>query len=317
MTIRRPDTDTIATGVDILRHGGVVVVPTETVYGLAADATNRDAVQRIFEIKARPTGHPLIVHIAGPHQLGEWTCDSSADAALLASAFWPGPLTMILRHNDRVASNVTGGRDTIGLRVPDHPVALELLKAFGGGLAAPSANRFGRVSPTAADHVERDLNGDVDLIIDGGPCRVGVESTIVELVGSVPQILRHGAITARQIAEVIGRNVITVPSGPSRASGMLDSHYAPSCAVFVIEDRDEAMSMVTELLNSGRGLVDLLDPEATPEQWAHELYRWLREADERHLAALVVVPPPPDGLGVAVRDRLAKASAPRPAKDKP
>ncbi|MGD9793346.1 MAG: L-threonylcarbamoyladenylate synthase [Acidimicrobiia bacterium] len=310
--IRRATAESIAIAVDILRSGGLVAVPTETVYGLAADATNAAAVRRIFTVKDRPPGHPLIVHIGRSAPLDRWCGDVSVDARKLAAAFWPGPLTMIVPSIDAIATEVTGGRATVGLRMPDHPLTLDLLDAFDGAVAAPSANRFGKVSPTTAAHVERDLDGEVDLILDGGPCRVGVESTIVELVGPVPQILRLGAITAAQIAAVLGREVLPEPVGPARASGMLASHYAPSCAVHIVEDRDEAMALVAELWNRGEGPVDLLDPEATSDEWAHELYGWLREADERRLRSLVVVPPSSDGVGAAVRDRLAKAAAPRP-----
>lgn len=309
--IRRPTAESIAVAVDILGNGGLVAVPTETVYGLAADATNREAVRRIFAVKDRPMGHPLIVHLGRSAQLDRWCSDVPDDARTLVDAFWPGPLTMIMPSNGKVAPEVTGGRTTVGLRMPDHPVTLDLLDAFGGAVAAPSANRFGKVSPTTAAHVERDLDGDVDLILDGGPCRIGVESTIVELGGPIPQILRLGAVTAEQIAGVLGREVLAEPVGPARASGMLDSHYAPACAVHVVEDRDEAMALVAQLWNRGEGPVDLLDPEATGDEWAHELYGWLREADERRLRSLVVVPPSADGVGAAVRDRLAKAAAPR------
>jgi L-threonylcarbamoyladenylate synthase len=209
---------------------------------------------------------------------------------------------------------VTGGRPTVGLRVPAHPLALELLGAFGGGIAAPSANRFGRVSPTTAEHVREDLGDDVDLVLDGGPCVVGVESTIVDCTVDPPMILRHGGVPAERIEAVLGRPVQHVATGPRRASGMLESHYAPRCSVELAADRRAAEERVEELVLEGR-VADLLDPGPDVDAYARHLYAWLREADALALDVLVVVPPADQaGMAAAVRDRLRKAAAPRPPR---
>ncbi|MBI1844800.1 MAG: threonylcarbamoyl-AMP synthase, partial [Actinobacteria bacterium] len=225
----------IAGAVGVLRAGGLVAFPTETVYGLGADASNDEAVRRIFAVKGRPTDHPLIVHLGDADQLDAWAREIPSDARLLAAACWPGPLTLVLWRSSAVSDVVTGGRDSVGLRVPSHPVALELLRAFGGGVAAPSANRFGRVSPTTAAHVVADLGDDVDLVLDGGPCAVGVESTIVDLTGEAPMLLRQGGVSIETIEGVIGRAVIATAEGPARAPGMLAAHYAPTARVELVE----------------------------------------------------------------------------------
>lgn len=309
--------------VRILRAGGLVAIPTETVYGLAADASNPAAVRRLYEVKGRPPGHPVIVHIAGIEALPRWAARVSEDARRLAEAFWPGPLTLILPRTSAAVDEVTGGRDTVGLRVPDHPLALALLRAFGGGVAAPSANRFGRVSPTTAEDVRADLGGDVDLVLDGGPCDVGVESTIVDCSEDMPPvILRPGGVTAEQIEAVLGHAVRRTPDGPSRAPGMLPAHYAPHARVLVVEAVDTALASAAAHARAG-GRTGLLTPRAvtspegvtalvagdTPEAYAAALYERLREADRLGLDLLVVVPPPAEGVGVAVRDRLARAAA--------
>ena len=230
----------LAAAVAALGSGGLVAFPTETVYGLGADAANADAVARIFEVKGRPLGHPVIVHVAAADALDEWAVAIPPAARLLADECWPGPLTMILRRSARVPDVVTGGRDTVGLRVPDHPVARSLLEAFGGGVAAPSANRFGKVSPTTAGHVLADLGAEVDVILDGGPCHVGVESTIIDLTGEWPEVLRPGGVGLERLIEILGPSVrrwagaaITDP-GSARAPGMLAAHYAPSARVVLV-----------------------------------------------------------------------------------
>jgi L-threonylcarbamoyladenylate synthase len=300
--------------VEVLRAGGLVAFPTETVYGLGADATNPEAVRRIYQVKGRPPGHPLIVHLGTADELGEWARDVPPAARALARACWPGPLTMLVARPAGVSTVVTGGRDTVGVRVPAHPMALELLRAFGGGVAAPSANRFGRVSPTTAEHVLTDLGDAVDLILDGGPCRIGVESTIVDVTVDPPVVLRPGGVPIEVIAAVVGTDVGRSPAGPSRAPGMLASHYAPNAAVEVVEDPRAAAERVDELARAGRR-GELLDPGPDEVRFAHELYAWLRDADRRGVEVLVVVPPPATGLGWAVRDRLGKAAATRPEPD--
>jgi L-threonylcarbamoyladenylate synthase len=300
---------------EALRNGGLVAIPTETVYGLAADARQPRAVARIFEIKGRPAGHPLIVHLAGYDRLhgwvGEVTAAIAADLARLADACWPGPLTMLVPRGPAVTDAVTGGRPTVALRVPAHPLTLSLIEALDTGLAAPSANRFGRVSPTTAAHVLDDL-GDLldprtDAVLDGGPCAVGVESTIVDLTTSPPQVLRSGAIVADQVESILAARVADA-AGPSRASGMLTAHYAPDSEVVLVDDREAAAAEHDRRAAQGQR-VRVLDRTDDLVVAARELYSDLRQADRDRLDALVVVVPPPAGLGHALRDRLFKAAA--------
>jgi len=296
----------IGTSVDhaleVLRSGGLVAIPTETVYGLAADARNEAAVRRVFAAKGRPADHPLIVHLADAKLVGEWAADVPAAAAVLAEACWPGPLTMLLRRRPEVLDVVTGGRPTVGLRVPAHPLTTELLRRFGGGLAAPSANLFGRVSPTSAAHVEHDLGSLVDYVLDGGPCPIGVESTIVDCTTIPPQILRPGGISAEQVGQLLDGQLADA-HGPSRAPGMLAAHYAPRARVVLVESATEARQLVgdehTWVLDHTDDLVD----------YARSLYADLRDADARGVTTVVAVLPPAQGLGHAIRDRLAKAAA--------
>lgn len=293
----------------VIARGGVVAIPTETVYGLAADAENELAVRRVFAIKGRPSDHPLIVHLARAEQVHDgWAADFPASAALLADTCWPGPLTVLVPAGPRVHPWVTGGRGTVGIRVPAHPLATAMLESFGGGVAAPSANRFGRVSPTSAAHVAADLGDDVDLILDGGECPVGVESTIVDCTVVPAQVLRPGAITTEQIAALLGD--VATASGPSRAAGMLASHYAPQCAIVLVDDLRSAGVEVQRLAAAGRQ-VALLDAQTDPVTAARTLYASLRAADARGTEYLVAVLPPAAGIGHALRDRLTKAAAPR------
>jgi len=284
-------------------------MPTETVYGLAADAENEAAVRRVFAVKGRPADHPLIVHLARAEQvLDGWAAPFPPQAVTLAETCWPGPLTVLVPAGPRVRPWVTGGRTSVGLRVPAHPLATEMLERFGGGAAAPSANRFGRVSPTSAEHVLADLGDDVDLILDGGNCPIGVESTIVDCTTEPAQVLRPGAITPEQVAVLLGG--VAAPTGPSRAAGMLASHYAPTCRVELFEDRSAALSRQRDLVTRGER-VEYLDAAADVVTAARTLYAVLRTADERGAEVLLVVLPKPSGLGHAVRDRLTKAAAPR------
>lgn len=287
--------------ISVLRDGRLVAFPTETVYGLGADAENEAAVRRIFQVKGRPTAHPLILHALDPWT---WTAEPSPIAARLAECFWPGPLTMILKKGERVSDVVTGGQRTVGVRVPSHRLALAVLKRFGGGVAAPSANRFGRVSPTTAEHVRDDLGTDVDFIVDGGACEIGVESTIVDVSGAEPAILRPGGVTREAIEEEIGRIVPVRGSVGIRAPGQLESHYAPRAEVVLVQS-DEAQVRAAELRK--RGLkVEVIDRPA-----AHDLYVSLREADARGADVIVGIVPHGEGLNVAVADRLRKAAGPR------
>lgn len=316
----RPDA-LISTDIDLaverLRAGGLVAIPTETVYGLAADATDADAVARIFEVKGRPTGHPLIVHLASEtweSSAPTWATEVPAAGTALAETCWPGPLTLLLPRGPAVIDAVVGGRRTVGIRVPSHPVAHDLLRRFGGGLAAPSANPFGLVSPTTAAHVADDLaerlDPERDLILDGGASEVGVESTIVDVTVDPPQILRAGAITADEIERLLA-GVVAPASGPSRASGMLASHYAPTCEIELVTDRARALATADDRRAEGRR-VEVLDRTDDLVVAAQRLYDDLRAADRAGVDVLVVVEPQPEGLGHAIRDRLTKAAANRP-----
>ena len=289
-----------------LRAGKLVAFPTETVYGLGADARNDEAIASVFAVKGRPTDHPLIVHLATIEQLAQWSDPLPASANKLAEAFSPGPITFLVPKAAHVSLAVTGGLHTVGLRIPAHPLTHAMLKKFGGGVAGPSANRFGRVSPTTAADVLLDLGDDVDVVLDGGPCEVGIESTIVDCTTSPVTVLRRGAITMEMI-EVVLDEVPSDPSGPSRAPGMMASHYAPTCAVRLVDDWNEAESLRVAL--PGRSAI--LDPGPDLAAYAHGLYGWLRDADRRDLDTLIVVRPPNRGLGAAINERLAKAAAPR------
>jgi L-threonylcarbamoyladenylate synthase len=312
----------IAAAAAALREGGLVAFPTETVYGLGADATSPAAVRRLFRVKGRPADHPVIVHGASLHHLAPLVTAVSGHAAALADACWPGPLTLVLPRSPRVPDEVTGGLSTVGVRVPAQHTALALLREFGGGVAAPSANRFGRVSPTTADDVRADLGADVDVVLDGGPCRVGVESTIVDCSGSEPAILRLGGLPRERVDAIVGRSVPVVDNGEVRAPGTRAAHYAPAARVVVVDAA--ALDVVTsnELAAGARvGVIatraggDLpqgaavLGVAADDEQYAHWLYRWLRDADAHGLDVVVAVEPSSTGIGAAVADRLRRAAA--------
>lgn len=301
-------TTDVGRAVACIAAGGLVAIPTETVYGLAAMATDPVAVRRIFEVKGRPADHPLIVHLAAAEQLAEWSDRPGATALTLAAAAWPGPLTIIVPRSSLVADVVTGGRDTVGLRVPAHPLARELLRRTGP-LAAPSANRYGAVSPTTAAHVVADLGGHLDpardAILDGGACPVGVESTIVDCVADPPQILRHGGIPDEQVRALLDDR-LDAASGPSRASGMRTSHYAPRGEVRLVDHHDDAVALA-----AGTPGAEILDGNDDLVGMARSLYAALRDADERGVRTVIAVLPPAEGLGHAIRDRLFKAAAPR------
>jgi L-threonylcarbamoyladenylate synthase len=320
-----PAADDVARAVSALRAGHLVAFPTETVYGLGADAANPDAVRRLYAVKGRPADHPVIVHLGHADQLDELARTVPDMAYQLAEACWPGPLTIVVRRDPtRVAAQLTGGRDTVGLRVPDHPVALRFLESFGGGVAAPSANRFGRVSPTTAAHVRADLGADVDVVLDGGTCRVGVESTIVDVTGREPAILRVGGVRRADIERIIGRACIVRTTGEVAAPGTLTAHYAPRAAVEVL-NADAVTERARELiaLRHRTGMLAfgpvaselpeqlvVLDAPRDVEEYARVLYARLREADALDLDVLLVVgPPSSDGLGAAVADRVRRAAA--------
>jgi len=296
--------------------GGLVAFPTETVYGLGADACNAEAVARIYSVKGRPADHPLIVHIASMDGLGDWADDVPRYAISLARDFWPGPMTLVFKRSALAGDFVTGGQDTVGVRVPDHPVALGLLEAFvkagGKGVAAPSANRFGNVSPTTSQAVSDELGdylADGDQILDGGPCDVGVESTIIDCTGDTPKILRPGAITAQMIAGSTGLEVVGVlEESAIRVSGSLEAHYAPAATVVLDQSpvAGQGFIAMADVL-AGEGVVRLAAPK-TNEEFARILYSALRAADEQGLETVVVEQPVGNGIAIAIRDRLKRAA---------
>lgn len=314
----------IQRAVALLRQGELVALPTETVYGLGADALNPAAVAKIFAAKGRPSDHPLIVHLSDAEQLLDWARDVPREAIALARVFWPGPLTLILRKEEGVSDLVTGGQDTVGLRVPNHPVALELLRAFGGGVAAPSANRFGRISPTTAEHVRQELGDRVPLILEGGACQVGLESTILDLSRDVPVILRPGAIGVDEIARVIGRRPRlrdemeqAVGRGAvPRVSGSLAAHYAPRTPLELLpldgivarlRDGDVVLARSAAPAGLGAGVLWVVAP-ADPAAYGHDLYARLRELDESPSRRILVEEPPVTPEWAAVADRLGRAA---------
>lgn len=294
--------DAVSSVVAALRDGEVVGLPTETVYGLAADIRNDDALRKIFSVKGRPASHPLIVHIADPEQLRELTTELSPECEALIRTCWPGPLTVIVRASSQVSRVCTGGHDTVAVRLPAHPLARNVIRELGSPVAAPSANRFGHVSPTSAQHVADDLGNDVNLVLDGGACEVGVESTIVDCTVAPPELLRPGAITPeeiRQILEEVGNDLSLRPTGRSRAPGMLDRHYAPRARLVLHESNDAVPEDGAPILRFDGNLVAV----------ARTLYDQLRNLDSRHIPVAHVVLPAPHGLGYAIRDRLMKAAA--------
>jgi L-threonylcarbamoyladenylate synthase len=296
----------------ILRAGGLVGFPTETVYGLGADAASEQAVARLYAAKGRPADHPVIIHFASPEQAFAWAREIPHDARELGHRFWPGPLTLILKRSALAKNFVTGSQDTVGLRVPSHPVAQELLKAFSGAIAAPSANRFGRVSPTTAAHVREDLGKDVDLVLEGGPSDVGIESTIVDLSSGAAVLLRPGAISRQQIEEFV---VMTDEKSSVRHSGGLERHYAPRTPARLVPthalDREiAALKDRVAVLAFSRPdeRVDFwLRMPREPQAYAQRLYAALRELDSANCEQILIEAPPDTAEWAAVRDRLMRA----------
>ena len=306
----------ISAAAHTLKNGALVAFPTETVYGLGADATNAKAVARIYQVKGRPADHPLIVHIASMQSIGQWAIDIPEYAIKLARDYWPGPMTLILKRSELAQDFITGNQDTVGLRVPAQPIALALLKEFeklgGKAIAAPSANRFGAVSPTTAaavmDELIPYLNIDIDRILDGGPCLVGVESTIIDCTKPAPQILRLGAITKAMIEETTGLPVTSEDEPAIRVSGALDSHYSPKAEVVlnaIAESGEGFIALAT--IPTPTGAIRLASPN-TVEQYARDIYAALRAGDARELAKIVVILPEGEGLAEAIRDRITKAA---------
>jgi L-threonylcarbamoyladenylate synthase len=313
--------DALQAAAKTLLHGHLVAFPTETVYGLGADALNNQAVARIYEAKGRPADHPLIVHIHSMQIMGQWVENVPTYAIALARDFWPGPMTLIFKRSSLAQDFITGGQDTVGIRVPDHAVALALLEAFhnlgGRGVAAPSANRFGHVSPTTAQAVSDELSEYLkpdDQILDGGVCAVGVESTIIDCTSHVPRILRPGAITLAMIAESTEiseqelTDTQTSQEEVARVSGSLENHYAPLAKVLLCETPLPGQGFVAHAnIATPEGVIRLASP-TSDEEFAQVLYSSLRDADAKGLKEVVVVQPIGIGIAVAIRDRLRRAS---------
>lgn len=317
MKLNSADAELLSQAVYALQHGDVIGLPTETVYGLAADAMNVAAVRKIFALKGRPVDHPLIVHIADSSQLSRWAIDIPEEAYVLAQHFWPGPLTMILRKQAMVPDEVTGGQDTVGVRCPAHPLALVLLQQFNGGVAAPSANRFGRISPTSAQHVRDEFGDAVPVVLDGGECEVGIESTIIDLSSKQPRLLRPGMISQDDIEAVIGPIGSNADRQSPRVSGSLAAHYAPRTPMQMLPRdqlileyrRNQKLGMRCEVLcldelpDGLNGLNLSNDHHA----YAHGLYAAMRELDARHADLLLIEQIPQTSAWLAVNDRLGRA----------
>ncbi len=313
----------LAVAAQALQDGSLVAFPTETVYGLGADATNAEAVARIYEVKGRPADHPLIVHIADLKYLEQWILVIPEYAIALAREFWPGPMTLILQRSELAKDFITGGQNTVGIRIPDNSLALGLLEAFhklgGAGIAAPSANRFGQVSPTTAEAVQEELGNyfsDTDLVLDGGPSEVGVESTIIDCTGELPRILRPGAITIEMIEEVSGLKVLNSTEKNSddlkqefiRVSGSLENHYAPKAKVFLDQQPVVGSGFIAlESINTPDGVIRLAAPESV-EEFARVLYSALREGDYQNLDSIYIAQPTGEGLAIAIRDRVSRSA---------
>ena len=306
--------DALISAAQLLKAGGLVALPTETVYGLGADATNKDAVARIYKVKGRPADHPLIVHIHSMQSLADWADEIPSYAILLARDFWPGPMTLVLKRSLLAEDFVTGGQPTVGLRVPDHVIALALLSEFskigGKGIAAPSANRFGQVSPTTAQAVQDEIGEYLeqqDLILDGGPSSVGVESTIIDCTSDAPRILRPGAITIEMVEESTGLKVSKVETD-IRVSGSLENHYAPNATVFLNRKPEPGEGFIALAdIKTPADVIRLASPKNVAD-FARVMYAALREGDAQGLKSVVVAEPAGDGLALAIRDRLMRAS---------
>jgi L-threonylcarbamoyladenylate synthase len=312
--VSRCTADAMSNAATSLLAGHLVAFPTETVYGLGADASNPDAVAKIYRAKGRPADHPLIVHIGSMDGIGYWADEIPAYAIDLARNFWPGPMTLVFQRSINAKDFITGGQPTVGLRVPDHVVALALIdsaKKIGvQGIAAPSANRFGHVSPTTAEAVREELSEYLspdDAILDGGPSTVGVESTIIDCTTETPHILRPGAITQEMIKEVTGLKVTDAQS-EIRVSGSLENHYSPKAAVVLNQDPKSGEGFIAmNDVATPAGVIRLSSPSSI-EEYARSLYSALRHGDAQGLATICVIPPSGDGLAIAIRDRLSRAS---------
>ena len=316
MFLSQCSTETVSAAAKSLVAGNLVAFPTETVYGLGADATNPEAVAKIYNAKGRPADHPLIVHISSIDVMGAWAADIPEFAINLARDFWPGPMTLVFTRSELAKDFITGNQNTVGLRVPNQPIALALLKEFeklgGKGVAAPSANRFGAVSPTTAQAVIEELadflDTENDLVLDGGPCQVGVESTIIDCTSGQPQILRLGAITKEMVQESTGLLVIDEALSDIRVSGSLESHYSPAAKVILDELAKPGEGFIAiDSIPTPQGAIRLAAPSSV-ESYAREIYSALRFADAQGLSRVCVMQPEGDGLAAAIRDRLKRAA---------
>lgn len=304
----------IETAVALLKAGKLIGLPTETVYGLAADAKNDEAVKKIFAAKGRPTDHPLIVHIGSFEEINEWAEDISPEAQILIKKFWPGPLTLILKKQKQVSNLITANQDSVGLRMPNHPLALAVLHAFGSGLAAPSANQFGHISPTCAEDVLEELHDKVDLILPGGAADIGIESTIVDARTTPCTILRPGAITKAMLEEALQQKVLNNNHSKLKVSGNLESHYAPRTPVTLMTkteiettDLDGVFVIYSKIkLPKNTQIIQLSED---PKAYAHDLYKSLRQADHAMMRNIIVEKPPINEAWDAINERLAKAAA--------
>jgi L-threonylcarbamoyladenylate synthase len=312
----------IGRAVAVLRAGGLIAFPTETVYGLGADASNPGAVKKIYAAKGRPRNHPLIVHLASVDAVSHWASEVPETAKLLAARYWPGPLTLILKRAARVDDLVTGGQDTVALRVPSHATAQALLRSFGGGIAAPSANRYGRVSATTAEHVEAEFGSAIDFVLDGGACDLGIESTIVDVSGARPALLRPGSITLPELEAVLGHPLRAPGSDSPRAPGTHAKHYAPRTPLMLMEG-DLVAELAASMSRQGQRVAVLarsprrpviegvtwIAASAAPALYAHDLYANLRALDQAGCSAILVEAPPLEPEWAAVYDRLTRAAA--------
>lgn len=316
--------DPIEHATTLLKNGKLVAIPTETVYGLGADASNPSAVQKIYTVKGRPTTNPLIIHLPNPQAMGEWAIDIPKAAWQLAEIFWPGPLTLILKRHPSVLKLVTADQETVALRVPNHPITLNLLSRFAGGIAAPSANRYGRISPTTAAHVQESLGAEIDYILEGGPCTIGIESTIVSLVDSTPSILRQGIISAQNLSQVLGKSVLNQSEKNNiKVPGTHISHYAPRHSLYLL-DKNALLKMAITLtqeqkffsvLSFSEKPLDLyllshqwLQVPLDPKEYGQRLYSNLHQLDKLNTQGILVEAPPDTPEWIAIRDRLQRAS---------
>jgi L-threonylcarbamoyladenylate synthase len=323
---QHPSADLIARAAEVLRAGGLVAFPTETVYGLGAAAGQPEAVRKIFAAKGRPADHPVIVHLRSADELDDWAREVPPGARLLAQTFWPGPLTLVLARSARAHDLVTGGQDSVGLRCPAHPCARALLAAFGGAVAAPSANSFGRISPTTAQHVRDDLGekpaGKIDVVLDGGACPVGIESTIVDFSRGEPSLLRPGSITRAQLEAVLGTPVPDAGRAAPRASGRLESHYAPRTPLELVDPaqlparinalrgtRLAVLAPAASLLDASSEVVLRLVPPTDADSYAQRLYAFLHQLDAAGAQRILIARPPHGPAWEAVHDRLRRAQA--------